>query len=802
MKLGYFDNDRREYVITSPFTPARWINYLGTLEFGGYVDNTGGGVICKGDAALNRITKYVVQLPASAMNGETCYVRVKNGAAYDLFTPFYTPALTPLDRYECRVGLSYSRFTAECLGLRVEVTVFVPEKDPRVLRRYRVTNIGKKPVATDLVPVVEYSHFDAFRDYANADWVPQTMMSRLEKGPGQLKALTQYAFLKKETGRNFFTASVPFSSFESDRKKFLGNGGFGSWQRPLALDKEELSDSEVNRCENIGALMIHLGEIKPGETREVTTQLGQTDDPAGEWKAIAAYTDPAQVERALQEQARFWDSYLSAFQAETPDPELNTMVNIHNPRQCFTTFNWSRFLSLYELGLGLRGLGYRDSSQDVLSVLASVPDRARGLIEKLLQIQCRDGSAKHQFYPATMEANEGEGRSLPGRSLYYSDDHLWIVLSVCAYLKETGDMAFLEKQIPFYDKGKDFKPVETATVLAHLERAIRFTAGDTGAHGLPLLGFADWNDSVNLPMGAESLFTACLYGRALQEMSRLYAGLGRADAADQCRRDHQAMKDQVNRAWDGDRFVRYYDKEGIPYGASSSAGATIYLNAQTWPVLAGFADEERGRIALAAADKELSCSLGYKLSGPSYNGWNPEVGGVTSYPPGAKENGGIFCHTMPWLMIARAMLGDGTEAHRIYALLNPARKNDVIETYEMEPYCYSQNMLGDEHPEYGKARNSWLSGTASWCYQAATHYILGIRPDYAGLVIDPCIPAGWPGFKVTRIFRGVTYTIEVANPQGRSRGVPRLTVNGKSVAGNVAPFGKKGETITVKAVLA
>jgi cellobiose phosphorylase len=801
MNYGYFDNDHREYVITTPLVPARWINYIGTLDFGGFVDNTGGGVICKGDAALNRITKYVVQLPASALNGETCYIRVKTKSGYELFTPFYTPALTMLDRYECRVGLSYSRFTAECKGLRVEVLVFVPEKHPRVLRRIRVTNISRTAIAADVIPVVEYSHFDAFRDYANADWVPQTMMSRLEQGPDGRRIVTQYAFMKKETGRNYFTSNAGFSSFETDRKKFLGNGGYGSWQHPLALDREELSNSEINRCENMCALMHHLGEVQPGETKEIITQLGQTNDLANEWQHIAHYADPAHVAEALAAQGRFWDGYLGTFQAETPDEAMNTMLNIHTPRQCFITFNWSRFLSLYELGLGLRGLGYRDSSQDTLGVLGSVPERARGLIEMLLQIQCRDGSAKHQFYPASMEANVGEGGSLAGRPRYYSDDHLWIVLAVAGYLKETGDLDFLEKEIPFYDKDPDRRPLEKATVLAHLERAVAFTAGDTGAHGLPLLGFADWNDSVNLPAGAESVFTACLYGRALLELIELLTFLGQTAAAAKLRRDHEAMKERVNKAWDGKWFVRYYNHEGRPLGSASSKGAKIYINSQTWAVLAGFADATRARTALDSVHEKLSCSLGYKLSGPSYNGYNPEIGGVTSYPPGAKENGGIFCHTIPWLMIAETMLGDGERAFRIYDTINPVRKNDVIETYEMEPYCYSQNMLGDEHPEYGKARNSWLSGTASWAYQAATRHILGIRPDYHGLVIDPCLPPSWPGFKVTRVWRGATYRIEVANPKKLSRGVAKLTVNGKEIAGNVAPFGKKGETIEVKVLL-
>jgi cellobiose phosphorylase len=801
MNCGHFDNEHREYVITSPLLPARWINYIGTLEFGGYVDHLGGGVICKGDASLNRITKYLVQVPMSYLNGETCYLRVKQPRGYAIFSPFYAPVLHPLDSYECRVGLSYSRFTSQALGLKVEITVFVPVTHPRVLRRIRVTNVSQKPIEADVIPVVEYSHFEAFKDFANADWVPQTMQSRLETAPDGSKMLTQYAFMRKDTGRNFLTANIPFSSFESDRKQFLGNSGYGSWQNPLALQEEELSNTEVNRCENIGALMLKLGLLAPGETKEVVTQLGQTEDLAGEWERIAFYRDPANVERALEELSSFWDTYLASCRVETPNAAMNTMLNIHNPRQCFITFNWSRFLSLFELGFGLRGLGCRDSSQDTLGVLASVPDRARSLIEKLLQIQCRDGHAMHQFFPATMEGNAGESKSLPGRPPYYSDDHLWIVLAVAGYLKETGDLDFLGKEFPYYDKDENKQPVEWGTVLDHLERALHFTLANTGAHGLPLLGFADWNDSVNLPSGAESVFTACLYGRALTEMIDLHRYMKNDNAAQKLRKDHETMKARVNKAWDGEWFVRYYDHDGSPKGSKDSAGAKIYINSQTWAVLAGFAGFDRARAALDSVHARLSCGYGYKLSGPSYNGYDPAVGGVTSYPPGAKENGGIFCHTIPWLMIAETMLGNGDKAFAIYDTINPVNKNDIIETYEMEPYCYCQNMLGDEHPEYGKARNSWLSGTSSWAFQAATQYILGVRPSFAGLVIDPCLPKTWPGFTMTRVFRGATYKITVENPRGLSKGVARLTVNGQEFAGNIAPFGEVGETIEVRAVL-
>ncbi|HEQ72332.1 MAG TPA: glycosyl transferase, partial [Spirochaetia bacterium] len=563
MNVGYFDTTRREYVITSPFLPARWINYVGTLDFGGFVDHTGGGIICKKDPALNRITKYVMQLPPSAMNGETCYIRIKTDKGYHIFSPFYVPVLKPLDSYECRVGLFYSQFKSECAGLRVEVTVFVPEKHPRVLRKIKVTNISDKPLNVDVIPVVEYSHFDALKDLTNADWVPQTMQSRLAVNPDGGRMVTQFAYMKKEFGRNFFTSNVPFSSFETSRKLFMGDSGYGSWQHPLSLMEDELSNTEVNRGDNICALMHHLGRLSPGEEREIITQLGQMDELKDEWEKIAWYCDPAHVEEAFEEHRTFWEKYLAALFIDTPDEAMNTMLNIYHPRQCFITFNWSRDLSLYQLGFGGRGLGFRDSAQDSLGILASAPERARALIEKLFQVQCRDGHAMHQFYASTMEANAGDSRAHPDRPSYYSDDHLWIILAVTGYLKETGDMAFLEKELNFYDKDLEKKPLESGSVLDHMERAIRYTREHTGAHGLPLLGFADWNDTVNLEAGAESFFTACLYGRALLEMIELSRYLRQKNAEKEYRNLYEEMKQRVNEhCWDGEWFIRYFDKHG------------------------------------------------------------------------------------------------------------------------------------------------------------------------------------------------------------------------------------------------
>ncbi len=803
MQYGYFDDQKREYVITNPKTPVKWINYIGTLAFGGFVDHTGGGVICKQDPSLNRITKYIPQLPSSDFKAETLYLRFTGASGYKSFSPFYVPTLDRYDRYECHVGLGYMRIVSEFYGLRADVTIFVPLGETRVIRDIKVTNISGQPLEVDAIPVVEYTHPDPLRQLTNADWVPQTMRSRLAAEAGGLKILIQYPFMFRDTRINYFTSNRPVSSFDSDRAKFLGDNEYGTWANPFSLHQPELNNSEAQRGDNIAALLHHLGVLPPGHTERLITQLGQDTSVAAAQPGIARYWDAAVVDEAFAALGRFWDEYLSVMQVETPEAALNSMLNIHTPRQCHTTKNWSRYLSLYQLGIGgSRGIGFRDSSQDVLSVLASLPREGLDLIRKLLSVQKRNGSAMHQFNPLTMVASEGDSLEYEDRPHYYSDDHLWSMLAVTAYLKETGDFAFLEEVIPYYEKDKEGQPIESGTVLDHLRRALAFTRGDVGRHGLPLLGFADWNDTVNLPKGAESLFTANLYGAALRELIELAQHLGDTAAAQAYLADYEAMKRRVDEsAWDGEWYVRYFDAEGAPLGSKSNTYGQIYINSQSWAVLSGFAPPDRARQALDSVRQRLNTSKGLKLSTPGFNGFDPKWGGVTTYPPGAKENGGIFLHTNPWVMIAETMLGNGDRAYEYYHQINPAEKNEVIDEFQCEPYVYPQNILADEHPQFGLARNSWLSGTASWAYRAATQYILGIRPLYAGLLIDPCIPARWEGFRVRRKFRGATYRIEVKNPDHVSRGVKSARVDGQAVDGAVLPVFGDGKTHEVEIIL-
>ncbi len=800
-KYGYFDDEKREYIITNPKTPVKWINYIGTINFGGFVDQTGGSLITKGDPALNRIVKYIPQLPASDFKGETLYIRFKTlDGTYKVFSAFYTPVLDEYTHYETHVGLSYQTIISEFHNIRTEVRIFIPKNEDVMLRDIKITNLSDKPLDIDVIPVVEFTHFDALKQYTNADWVPQTMIVDAYRQPDNSVILQQYAYMKKDYAQNYFTSNYPVDSFQTDRKIFLGDNEYGSWQNPLELQRDRLSNYEARRGDNIAALLHKLGTLQKGETKRIITQLGQ-EEPGKIKEKIKKYKDEKTVDRAFEDLKKFWDEYLSKAQYITPNKSFNSMVNVHNPRQCHTTFNWSRYLSLYQLGLGARGLGFRDSSQDIMGILPNMPYEGKKLIKKLLSVQNLDGSAMHQFFPSTMEANEGDSRE-EGEGTYYGDDHLWIILTVSTYLKETGDYRFLDEEITYYDKELPVEKRRKGTVLEHLKKALEFTKNNTGKHGLPLLGFADWNDTVNLHGNAESVFIAYLYGTALLEMIDLMKHLGDKQLVKQYRDDYEKMKETVNKtAWDGQWYMRYFEEDGTPLGSHINTEGQIYTNAQSWSVISGFATEERAKKALESVNKKLNTKFGIKLSYPGYKKYHPEIGGVTTYPPGAKENGGIFLHSNPWVMIAETIMGNGDRAFQYYNQINPASKNDILDIYECEPYCYAQNILGDEHPQFGLARNSWLSGTSSWTYQAATKYILGIRPTHEGLLIDPVIPKNWDGYTGVRKFRDATYNITVKNPGHISKGVKEMYVDGKKITGNIAPIFNDGKTHEVVVIM-
>ncbi|RPJ03459.1 MAG: glycosyl transferase, partial [Spirochaetaceae bacterium] len=548
-----------------------------------------------------------------------------------------------------------------------------------------------------------------------------------------------------------------------------------TWQHPESLDLENLDGGEALSDENIGALLIKLGTRAPGETATVITQLGQTEDMDTEWEKILHYSDPANVRNALDKLSTFWEDYLAAALVHTPDAAFDRVTNTLLPRQCHVTTSWSRDLSLYQSGFGSRGTGFRDCAQDVMGICIHNPLLAKSLIEKLCMVQCCDGHAMHQFFMLTIQASAGDSREHPDRPSFYSDDHLWLILATTTYVKETGDFQILDKVIPFYEKTNSGKAAESASVREHLSRALDFTARNLGKHGLPLAGFADWNDTVNLPTGSESVFTACLYGKALTEAAMLASFDTDRERELKLRATYEQMKETVNsQAWDGAWYIAYFDPAGKPIGSNKNEFGKIFGHTQAWAVISGFADTDRAKTTMESVDSLLATPYGTRLSWPGYNGYDPIFGGVSTYPPGAKENGGIFCHAHAWMVIALVLAGHGNKAYDYFCQTNPALKNDSIDIYEMEPYCYPQNILGTEHPKAGRARNSWLTGTASWTYQAAMRYILGIRSGLDGLEIDPCLPSQWEGFTCAYSFRGCRISIEVKNPNHIKNGVCEL----------------------------
>ena len=793
---GYFDDDNKEYVVTNPKTPIKWTNYVGTLNFGGLLDVTGGTLVCKQDPALNRITKYIAQMPQSDFKGSSIYLKVtgKNGST--VFSPFLTPTLKPLDSFECRVGLSYSRWQVKAYGIQADITAFVPQGAEVLLQDIKITNISGEPLNVEVIPVYEFSHFDALKQLVNADWVPQTMTVKAHSETSGHVVLEQYAFMKRDLAVNYVTCDRAVKSFDGDRRVFLGDNEFGSWANPLSLQNETLGNSECDRGDNIAALQIDLGSLAPGATERTITQLGQAESITKAKPSIEKYRDSSVVDNALAQLAEYWDNYLKTVVVDTPDAAMNSMLNVHNPRQCHTTKNWSRYLSLYQLGYGARGIGFRDSSQDLLGVMTHMPEEAREFLERLLSVQNPNGSAMHQYFPLTMEANEGDSREEEHMPKYYGDDHLWSILATAQYIKETGNTDFLNKSIPFYSKKLPLAQREQGTVFEHLLRGLDFTWNNIGQHQLPLLGFADWNDTVNLPAGAESLFVANLFGTAIRELLPIVEYIGDQACVEKLQNYHSEMKARVNdQAWDGDWWVRYFTEEGKPIGSHTNKHGAIYTNGQSWPVISGFAEGERRDQGLQAVYDRLNTKYGIMLAGPGYNGFDEKLGGVSTYPPGAKENGGIFLHSNPWVMIAETMAGNGDRAFEYYNQINPAFHNDNIDVFESEPFCYPQNILGNEHKQFGMGRNAWLSGTASWTYIAGTQYILGVRPSMKGLVVDPCIPKQWPGFSMTRNFRGATYDIRVKNNSGEGHGVKSVTVNGDPISGNVVPTFSEGTHI-------
>jgi len=782
---GYVDEEAREYVVTRPDTPTPWMNYLGEGRYGGIVSNTGGGYSFDCDPRSRRVSRYRYNGVPADQPGRYVYLRDQESDAFWSVT--WQPVRRVPDAYECRHGLGYTRIATEHDEIASELLYFVPpgEDAPACeLWLLRVQNLGDRPRRLRSFSYVELSYLDAVVDQQNLDWAQHIVSSRFEDG-----ALLTGTLFRADT--TFFSSSAAPLGFDSDRETFIGR--CGDLRAPVVVERGEPTGSEAPRGNNIGSLCHEL-ELAPGEERRIVYVLGIAADVAEARQTAAAYRDPAAADAAFRALREDWDAYLSRFVVETPDPELNVMVDVWNQVQCRTTLHWSRFASAYETGLG-RGMGTRDSAQDTLGTMHAAPERAREMLTRIWRLQFLDGHTWHQFFPLTGEGTSGLAAEMPEWPQWFCDDHLWLVIAVCAYLQETGDVDYLEQRVPYEDGSAE-------TIWEHMMRAVRFTLEHRGPHGLPRAGFADWDDTLNIDHGsgkAESVWCGMQFCRAVLDLAELADELGRTDEAERFRGHVREMADAVNtHAWDGAWYARAFDDEGEPIGVASEELHRINMNPQTWCVIGEVARPERAERALASMHEHLATEFGITLLDPPYNGGSERVRGTSTYPPGAKENGGIFCHANAWAIVAAAMLGKGDLAHDYYRRILPLLRLDS-DRYLVEPYVYCQNVCGPTHPQFGLGRNSWLTGTAAWTYVAATQWILGIRPTYRGLRVAPALPEKWSGFRARRLFRGTVYEIDVERVGAGNR--VALTVDGAPVDGDVVPPAEGRDRVSVRVQL-
>ncbi len=786
---GYFDEATGEYVITRPDTPTPWMNFIGEGRYGGIVSNTGGGFSFDRDPKNRRVTRYRYNAIPVDQPGRYLYLRDQTG---EFWSPTWQPVVArKLDFYECRHGAGYTRISSRYKGIGASILYFVPpypadDACPVETWVFTVRNESSTPRTLRSFSYVELSFWTAEIDLHNLDWGMHIVSTRF--ADGILRTTTRF-----RPTTTFFSSSGQPAGFDSERESFIGP--YRDLANPIVVENGKSLNIEAPRGNNIASFSHDL-ELAPGEEKTIIYLLGVTDYPEQIAPKVQKYHSLKNVMAAFDAVKADWDSFLSKFQVNTPDPEMNAMLNVWNQVQCRATLFWSRFVSAYETGLG-RGMGTRDSAQDTLATVQNAPERARANLTMLWKLQFQDGHTWHQVFPLTGEGGPGLAVEYPDWPQWFCDDHLWLMMAVVSYLRETGDFDYLNERITYYDGGDD-------TLWAHILRAVDFTMTHRGPQGLLRLGFSDWDDTMNLDHGsgkAESVMATEQFCRVMLDLVDLCETLGKHEEAARFRAYKTEMEEIINRVtWDGAWYARAYDDEGKPVGVKTETKHQIGLNAQTWAVIGECAPRERAEQAMKSAHDRLNTQFGVAIMDPPYDGGDPRVRGTSTYIPGAKENGGIFCHANTWVIIAAAKLGWNERAYQYYRQIMPFARKDN-DHFKVEPYVYCGNITGPTHPQFGYGRNAWLSGTAAWTYVAGTQWILGIRPTFQGLQIAPIIPQHWPGFTARRIFRGVSYHITVERA-GKGNTVS-LTVDGKPVKGNIIPFPAKGVVkVEVKAVIA
>jgi len=806
MKYGHFDDSNLEYVITRPDTPLPWINYLGSEAYFGLISNTAGGYSFYKDARLRRLTRYRYNNAPYDTGGRYLYLRDNAGGQF--WSPTWQPTRSPLDEYECRHGLGYTTIRSVADAIEAETRYFVPLGENLEIWQVTVTNRRETEADLSLFSSIEFNLWDALDDQTN-------YQRNFNIGEVEVDAEASIIYHKTEYRERrdhfaYFACSEPLIGFDTQRQDFLGQ--YQGWDAPQVVERGQSADSIAHGWAPIGSHHVQF-RLQPGESREIIFLLGYQEnprdakfDPPGSQTInkrsvkpiIARYLDFANVEAAFKTLQEHWRGFLNIYQVETPDEHTNRMVNTWNAYQCMVTFNMSRSASYFESGVG-RGMGFRDSSQDLLGFVHMAPERARERLLDLAATQLESGGAYHQYQPLTKRGNDAVGGN-------FNDDPLWLVLAAAAYLKETGDWSILDEPVVY-----DNRPGTESSFYNHLQRSLQYTLDRLGPHGLPLIGRADWNDCLNLNCFseepgqsfqttesrgegkvAESVFIAGQFVLAAKELAEIASRRGLSEQVLQYLEAAANMEVAVMAdGWDGDWFLRAYDALGDKVGSHENEEGRIYIEPQGMCIMAGIGlDDGRADQTLASVAEHLATEHGIVVLQPPYSRYYLNLGEISTYPPGYKENGSVFCHTNPWIMIAEAMAGHGDAALDYYLRINPSAREAISDVHRSEPYVYAQTIAGKYAATFGEAKNSFLTGTAAWNYVAITQWILGIRPSYEGLQIAPVVPNDWPGFTAIRLFRGVTYQINVERV-GPGNAVV-LTVNGTPVEGNVVPLPPAG----------
>jgi cellobiose phosphorylase len=805
MTYGHFEDTAREYVITRPDTPWPWINYLGTEDFFSLVSNAGGGYSFYRDARLRRLTRYRYNDVPCDQNGRLFYI--KDGET--IWNPGCRPTQTPLDSYECRHGMGYTRLRSRKDGVEAEVLFFVPVGADCEVQHVVLRNGGRKKKRLGLFSLTEFCLWNALDDMTN-------FQRNLSTGEVEVRGNVVYHLTEYRERRDhfsFYAVNVPPAAFDTDRESFTGR--CGSYARPQAVARGSLSGSIASGWSPVAAFQ-HDIELAPGEETSLVFLLGYVENGAAKWASpgrpntaraeamMARFDTAAKVETEFAVLGTHWADLLSRYSLKSGDDRLDRMVNTWNQYQCMVTFLMARSASFFESGIG-RGVGFRDTSQDLLGCMHQVPQRARQRLLDVAATQRADGGAWHQYQPLTKRGNADVGDG-------FNDDPLWLILGVAAYVRETGDWAILDTPVPF-----DNDPGDSASLFEHLKRSFLHVLDNLGPHGLPLIGHADWNDCLNLNCFStdpnESFQTTTSRdGRTAESVliAGMFIVIG-ADYVEICRRTGKeadardsenaiaAMRRSViAHGWDGEWFVRAYDDAGRKVGSRECEDGKIFIESNAFCAIAEVGAESGMPVrALDSVRRYLDTPYGIVILDPPYAGYHLELGEISSYPPSYKENGGVFCHNNPWIMIAECIAGRPARAFEYYRKISPAYLDGIQELHRMEPYVYSQMIAGKAAARPGEAKNSWLTGTAAWNYVAISQWILGVRPDFDGLRIQPCLPAELTNVQITRLFRGTTYRISIRNT-GKPAAEQRIRVNGKPAASCVVPPGKPGSDLAVE----